>query len=183
MFFIVLLMLLAPGLISFRILYSGKTISKSNYKYIVCDYLVYSFLIVLVVYAVMFFSYPERTVSLSIHNTDTHSQIYSASFILKYSLMALTASVLLPIIVPKLYRVFLKLEKNKRKWGVSMYLDPGFGSMIIQFLVAGIAVGGIALAMLRKRIAALFRRKSKSPINSVEGKTAADDGFEEVDWE
>ena len=34
-----------------------------------------------------------------------------------------------------------------------MYLDPGFGSMVIQAVVGVIAVGGAALFFLRQKIA------------------------------
>ena len=38
-----------------------------------------------------------------------------------------------------------------------MYLDPGFGSMIIQGIVALIAGCGAYLILIRKKIAAFFR--------------------------
>jgi len=40
-----------------------------------------------------------------------------------------------------------------------MYLDPGFGSMIIQALVAGIAVCSVVLYTLRDKIKYLFSKK------------------------
>lgn len=40
-----------------------------------------------------------------------------------------------------------------------MYLDPGFGSMLIQFLVAGVATAGAVLFMLKGKLQALFHKK------------------------
>ena len=40
-----------------------------------------------------------------------------------------------------------------------MYLDPGFGGMLVQVLVAIIAAGGIILFSLRRKIRALFSKK------------------------
>lgn len=40
-----------------------------------------------------------------------------------------------------------------------MYLDPGFGSMLIQAVIAVIAAGGAYLLMFRKRLAGFFKGK------------------------
>ncbi len=40
-----------------------------------------------------------------------------------------------------------------------MYLDPGFGSMIIQFIVAGIAAVGMYAVIFRSKIKDFFARK------------------------
>lgn len=40
-----------------------------------------------------------------------------------------------------------------------MYLDPGFGSMLIQFIVAGIAAAGAVLFMLKGKLQMLFHKK------------------------
>ena len=40
-----------------------------------------------------------------------------------------------------------------------MYLDPGFGSMIIQFIIAGIAACGMYAVIFRKKIKDFFLRK------------------------
>ena len=42
-----------------------------------------------------------------------------------------------------------------------MYLDPGFGSMVVQIVLAGLAVCGVFLFRIRAKIAALFSRKPK----------------------
>ncbi len=40
-----------------------------------------------------------------------------------------------------------------------MYLDPGFGSMIIQGIVAALAAGGAYLILMRKKIVAFFQNR------------------------
>lgn len=40
-----------------------------------------------------------------------------------------------------------------------MYLDPGFGSMLIQGIVAALAAGGAYLILMRKRIVAFFQSR------------------------
>ncbi|MCL2812886.1 MAG: hypothetical protein FWD25_13490 [Clostridia bacterium] len=40
-----------------------------------------------------------------------------------------------------------------------MYLDPGFGSMLVQIILAGLAVCGVFLFRIRAKIVALFKRK------------------------
>ena len=42
-----------------------------------------------------------------------------------------------------------------------MYLDPGFGSMVIQLVLAGLAVAGSVFYLMRKKIAGLFKGKKK----------------------
>jgi hypothetical protein len=45
-----------------------------------------------------------------------------------------------------------------------MYLDPGFGSMLIQALIGFIAVAGSSLYLFRQKIKAFFlNRKRKGP--------------------
>ena len=43
-----------------------------------------------------------------------------------------------------------------------MYLDPGFGSMLIQVLVASLAAAGAMIGIFRNRIKAFFSRNKKS---------------------
>ncbi len=40
-----------------------------------------------------------------------------------------------------------------------MYLDPGFGSMLVQIIIAAIAACGAYFLMYKKRIAGFFSRK------------------------
>ena len=39
-----------------------------------------------------------------------------------------------------------------------MYLDPGFGGMLIQIIVAIVAAGGVIVFSFRKKIRALFSK-------------------------
>jgi hypothetical protein len=41
-----------------------------------------------------------------------------------------------------------------------MYLDPGFGSMVIQVAIGLVAAGGVAFYTFRQRIAKLFGRSA-----------------------
>jgi len=46
--------------------------------------------------------------------------------------------------------------------GISfMYLDPGFGGMLLQVIIVIAAVGGAILYSMRKRIRDLFKNKKK----------------------
>ena len=50
-----------------------------------------------------------------------------------------------------------------------MYLDPGFGSMVIQLLIGGIAALGAGFFMFRQRIKDFFKlRSSKEPIEETD---------------
>ena len=54
-----------------------------------------------------------------------------------------------------------------------MYLDPGFGGMLIQIIVAIVAAGGATMFALRKKIRAAFSNKNgsdsiKQPLNTNE---------------
>ena len=40
-----------------------------------------------------------------------------------------------------------------------MYLDPGFGSMLIQAVIAAIAAGGAYLLLFRKRVVSFFKAR------------------------
>jgi len=57
-----------------------------------------------------------------------------------------------------------------------MYLDPGFGGMLLQVLVAVVAAGGIALFSLRKKIRALFskNKNEKQPEKPASASQVAD---------
>ena len=111
-FIVALFMLLTPGLIAVRILHGKKDIGRGDWKFIVCDYFVYSFLIQIAVYGFMFFTYPPRTVSF---HAEIHaaSHIMSASFVFKYSVIALISALVLPFLVPKVIR-FWRNQEEKR---------------------------------------------------------------------
>jgi hypothetical protein len=49
-----------------------------------------------------------------------------------------------------------------------MYLDPGFGSMVIQMAIGIVAAGGAALFVLRQKIAKLFGRSPKEDTEELE---------------
>lgn len=42
-----------------------------------------------------------------------------------------------------------------------MYLDPGFGGMLLQLIIAVVAFGGAVIFAFRKKIKALFSKKDK----------------------
>jgi uncharacterized protein (DUF2062 family) len=42
-----------------------------------------------------------------------------------------------------------------------MYLDPGFGSIVIQMLIAAFAAGGTMFFLLRQKIAAFWTEKRR----------------------
>ena len=108
MLIVALLILLAPGLISLRIYWRGRTISAADYKYLVCDYIIFSFIILLFGYTIIFIANPSKSVSFSAQHFDFESNIYTAGFVVKYSVAALALSVAIPVvarkIVPKLFR-------------------------------------------------------------------------------
>ncbi|MCL2842527.1 MAG: hypothetical protein FWE28_03545 [Oscillospiraceae bacterium] len=61
-----------------------------------------------------------------------------------------------------------------------MYFDPGFGSMIVQVLLGGLAFFGVLFATMRHKIAALFGKKPKEDAVPTEA-DPANDNFEQVD--
>jgi len=66
-----------------------------------------------------------------------------------------------------------------------MYLDPGFGGMLVQVLVAIVAAGGIILFSLRRKIRALFTKKKETEVNQelVDKDTTTGDGIADGDSE
>ena len=111
---ITFLLLFAPGLIAMRILWNAKEIKREDYKFIACDYVIYSFLIHMTVYGVMFFTYPERSVSF-VTEIGANSHILAASFVFKYSAVSLVMAVITPAFVPWLIRFWTSLEDNRSK--------------------------------------------------------------------
>jgi hypothetical protein len=62
-----------------------------------------------------------------------------------------------------------------------MYLDPGFGSMLIQGIVAGIAMGGVVLFSIRNKIRTFFKKnKTETEVTDL-SPSQKDDGFEKID--
>jgi len=64
------------------------------------------------VYAFMFFSYPERSVSF-VEEISATSNILMASFVFKYSVISLAASLLLPVILPLLVETWSSFEEKR----------------------------------------------------------------------
>ena len=56
-----------------------------------------------------------------------------------------------------------------------MYLDPGFGSMVIQLIIGGIAAVGTGFFLFRQRIKEFFRIRS----NGESSKEVDDSGEQE----
>ncbi len=57
-----------------------------------------------------------------------------------------------------------------------MYLDPGFGSMVLQFILAGILGAGVIIRIFWKRIKGVFQ---KNQIEATEIKDDIDYGNDE----
>ncbi|MDR1683030.1 MAG: hypothetical protein LBS25_06550 [Candidatus Symbiothrix sp.] len=51
----------------------------------------------------------------------------------------------------------------------AMYLDPGFGSMLIQDVVAHVAAGGVLIFSLRKKLSGLFKKKHDKDAEAAKG--------------
>jgi hypothetical protein len=62
-----------------------------------------------------------------------------------------------------------------------MYLDPGFGGMLIQIVVALVAAGGAIIFAMRKRIRDLFTKNKKPAENANLSKNVADDNNDVID--
>ena len=62
-----------------------------------------------------------------------------------------------------------------------MYLDPVFGSMVVQVIVLAIACGGVVLFALRKKLRLLFSKKKKLEVNSAGGESAYEATDEIID--
>jgi len=56
-----------------------------------------------------------------------------------------------------------------------MYLDPGFGGMLLQVLVAIAAGGGVIIYGMRKKIKALFKKNKNISKTNVNSQTSGDD--------
>ena len=63
-----------------------------------------------------------------------------------------------------------------------MYLDPGFGGMLLQVIVAIAAVGGGILFSFRKKIGGLFKKGSDKPKKAVSSASeTTDDAVDMLD--
>ena len=62
-----------------------------------------------------------------------------------------------------------------------MYLDPGFGGMMLQIVVAIVAAGGAIVFAMRKKIRALFsknREDESVPPTQVDAENLEDDAID-----
>jgi len=64
-----------------------------------------------------------------------------------------------------------------------MYFDPGFGGMLVQIIVAVIAVGGGLLFSFRKKIRKFFSKDKNEPIEFTATNEAEDDAVDVLDNE
>jgi hypothetical protein len=55
-----------------------------------------------------------------------------------------------------------------------MYLDPSFGGMLLQVLVAIAAGGGVIIFGMRKKIKALFKKNKNNTAMNINRQTPAD---------
>lgn len=55
-----------------------------------------------------------------------------------------------------------------------MYLDPGFGGMLIQIAVALVAVGGAVIFAMRRKIKVIFSNDKSKNIKEDAAKNSAD---------
>jgi len=113
--FIAILMLVAPGLVSIRVKWNKKRASKSDFKHILSDYLIFSFTIMVLVFIFIFLADAIRGLSF-VDRVFAFSQGVSAGFILNYSVVAIIAAVVLPL-RSYIYLQFRKLlEKFKLRF-------------------------------------------------------------------
>jgi len=63
-----------------------------------------------------------------------------------------------------------------------MYLDPGFGGMLLQVIIAIVAVGGGLLFAFRRKISQLFSRKNKTDA-SAQNNDVQEDAVDMLDDE
>ena len=61
-----------------------------------------------------------------------------------------------------------------------MYLDPGFGGMLLQLIVAIAAVGGGILFSFRKKISGLFKKGDDKPAKAVSSVLETEDDAVDV---
>jgi len=133
MIFLAFFLLMAPGLITIRLLWSDKinSLDKCDYIFIITDYMIYSFLIILCSYGFMFLTYPARIVLFS---TDISaymlgvSHIGKAGFVLKYGVISLIFSILLPYVISRLIGLISKKKSRLSATGlitvfISMLVD------------------------------------------------------------
>ena len=118
---VALFMLLAPGLIAVRVLWKGRDIGRKQLFSAVSDYVIFSFLIQMMTYGVMWFSFTDRTVSFSM-NISAISHISSAGFVFKYSSVSFALAIVLPVVVSS---ALIKWQNMEDKlWEQTEEMEP-----------------------------------------------------------
>ena len=90
-----ILLILTPGLISLLI-HRGLISKKNQTLEIIATYSIYSFCIILIIYIISFVNDPNSQINLTL---GSDSDLYNVSFILKYMVLALNASIILPALL------------------------------------------------------------------------------------
>jgi len=107
MIFILIILILTPGLISLNI--HRKFIgSKTKAFESITTYSIYTFSILSFVYLISYIYNPKYNINFSINNG---SDLYRVSFILKYMLLALIGSVILPALLYLIKNIFWFIKK------------------------------------------------------------------------
>ena len=107
MLLIPIFLILTPGLIS--LLIHREIISKKTKTLgTIATYSIYSFCIILIIYVISYINNPNSVINLSINND---SDLFRVSFILKYMVLALNASVILPALLYLIKTVNWYLKK------------------------------------------------------------------------
>lgn len=96
MYLVAAVMLAVPALIAMYIHRGRVGVTRENWQEALACYLIYAFLIQTLEYGFMFVTRANRTVSLSPLIT-ADSDLFSASFVFKYSFAALLLSAALPL--------------------------------------------------------------------------------------
>ena len=109
------LMLFVPGIIAVSVHYKQLiNITRENWQPMIWTYLIYSFAIITSVNFVMWLSFPSRTISFSPWAIWATSNIYSASFVFKYSFFATAAAVVLPKLWDRRQKMLAFIKKRKQ---------------------------------------------------------------------
>ena len=146
------LLLLVPGLISVRIKWHKKNITKSDISRIICDYLIFSFLILFITFAFIFFADTIRGLRFS-DRVFAFRQGVSAGFILNYSAVAIIAAVVLPLRTFLFSQIRMLIRKE----------NPYLKAIIKKYSRAKIAVFVISVLLVVTIAATMIYTTSYAP--------------------